>query len=336
MNMQPPPVWMLSWMLIAAVFLVGVALLIGVTVLAAFRTLRSPVGNLKPAFLPMLWIAPALVAVGLIGLLAIRSFHDAPVAFVADEVAVSAPDQGKEAPATVAEEWVAGRAAENQRGLDERKAESESWLAERAGTTKPLPAERPDASVGGPNVLKARQIASDPPQWVTEPAVPARDGSRIVVSSQRFATLDEAEAQLTGMVMETVRRHFHAEFPPYQGTWEIPVSLVEAHAVKQVAGEVMDKDFGSGITGKMYRVHAELELSPGLRQAVYGTWRGQIVNHRLIILGSLLGLITLMLATAAGYFKLDDLSFGIYRGRLKLAAAALITAGSLFVARFVA
>jgi len=48
-------------------------------------------------------------------------------------------------------------------------------------------------------------------------------------------------------------------------------------------------------------------------KALHASWDEQIVNHRLMELGGVLGLVTLVLATSAGYFRLDDWTGGKYR-----------------------
>lgn len=189
-------------------------------------------------------------------------------------------------------------------------------------------------SISGPQFLKAREMTTDEPNWVRQPVSVTPLGTLLVLSSERFATLEEAERQVTGQALEAIRRHFHEEFPNY-GKWNIPVSVIEQQAVKRSAYEVMDKDFGGGFKSKMYRAHLQLHFSPELRQALFGTWHAGVVQHRLLVLGSLFALVTLILGTIASYIRLDDLSFGIYSGRLKFAAGALIAAGSLIAAQFV-
>jgi hypothetical protein len=197
---------------------------------------------------------------------------------------------------------------------------------------------RVDAGMSGtdlqsPTVLHAGVVATSPPVWTQQGENVSNDGV-FVVSSQRFATLDEAEQQVTGEVVARLRQHFHQEMP-YRGDWVPPVALAQAHAVRQIAGEEIDQDFGNGIKGKMYRVHVQLELSPELRNAFYAAWREQVVGRRLLVIGSLFGLMTLMLGTAACFFRLDELSGGRSRKRLQFAAAALIASGSLVVARLI-
>jgi hypothetical protein len=179
--------------------------------------------------------------------------------------------------------------------------------------------------------LKVKQISNNS-NWTSTETVAGRE--LIKLSSQRFATLIEAEEQVTAEARETIKQRYRSEFP-LAGDFEVPLAIVEKSVVDSM-GEVMDKDFGGGITGKMYRAHLSLDFSPELQTALHGSWRGEIAKHRLVVLGSLTALVTMMLSTAAGYFRLDDLTGGNYRKRLKLAAAALVAAGGLVVAQVIA
>jgi len=149
----------------------------------------------------------------------------------------------------------------------------------------------------------------------------------VALSSQRFATLAEAEQQVTSLAASYIKNHYREEYPLSED-WTVPVSLVEKHALREFVGEELEhKDFGT-----MYRAHLRLSLDSNLRRAVHDSWRDQIALHRLGLFGGALGAATLFLATCAGYFKLDDLTGGQYRRRLKLAAAALLAAGGLTIA----
>jgi hypothetical protein len=177
-------------------------------------------------------------------------------------------------------------------------------------------------------VLRVRGTASAPPDWAGKEPVRDKDGVLVALSSQRFATIGEAEEQVTGQAVECVKKFYRDEYP-LPGQWTVPVSVIDQAALNTMVGEMYDQDFGNGVTGKMYRAHLRLNLSPALRDALHSSWHSQVVAHRLKELGGILGLATLMLATCAGYFRLDDLTRGQYRRRLKLAAASLIAAGSL-------
>ena len=189
-------------------------------------------------------------------------------------------------------------------------------------------ANKPATEVLVPSIMQ-----TVPPAWA-DSTVSGPGGTQVVLSSERWATMEEAEQQVTEAVVQRATAYFHQEHPQW-GNWSIPLTALEQAAVRQIVGESIDKDFGNGFKQKMYRVHVLLELTPEVRQRLYGSWSEQIVNRRLQILGCLLGLVTLMLATAAGYFRLDDLSLGRFRGRLRLAAVSLVTAGTLIVVQLV-
>jgi hypothetical protein len=64
-------------------------------------------------------------------------------------------------------------------------------------------------------------------------------------------------------------------------------------------------------------------------------WKQDVVPGRLEALGGFAALLTLTFATGAAYFRLDDRTHGRYRGRLKLAAVAIIGAGAAAAAALI-
>ncbi len=179
--------------------------------------------------------------------------------------------------------------------------------------------------------LRARQTLPQPAEWVGR-APEIHDGLLIQsLSSQRFATVDAAEQQITAEVVAQVLHDFHATFP-YRGPWTVPISMIEEYAARQVVAEVLEKDFGNGAPEKMYRVHVQLGLGPNLREKLSQAWQAQIVESRLLALAKLFGLATLMLATAAVYFRLDAATSGRRRGVLQVAAASVLAGCAILVA----
>jgi hypothetical protein len=203
-----------------------------------------------------------------------------------------------------------------------------------AGT---VPVENPAPQP--PPRLVVRAISTDEPEWTKGPQT-ANGRELVCLSSQRFATLAEAEQQITSEALWRVKERYKNRevteltgvFPNSPG-WEPPLEIIDQFAVVNMVGEVKDKDFGNGITGKIYRAHLKLDFSPNLRDELEASWRGYTAQQRLIGLGSALGLVTLVLGAVAGYFRLDDATGGAYRWRLKLAAAALIVAGGLIAGK---
>jgi hypothetical protein len=155
----------------------------------------------------------------------------------------------------------------------------------------------------------------------------ASDRTMIPVSSGRFATRLEAEQDVTRRV-QTLLIQTLREIDPDISGGPMTVSMINAYVVQELVLEEFDKDFGSA-TGTMYRAHALLDVTPEFRKQVRERRDALLVDNRLVLLGTLTGLATLMLGTAALYFRLDDATHGGYRRRLKLASASLVAAGSL-------
>jgi hypothetical protein len=179
-------------------------------------------------------------------------------------------------------------------------------------------------------VLRVHETLPNEPDWAKTGPLPADPGILVPLSSQRFATIAEAEEQVTQLAVDYVKQFYKDEYP-LKGEFTVPVSLVEKYAVKTLVGEELEKDFGNGLTGKMYRAHLRLDVNSKLRDALHESWNEQLVKQRLTTLGSGLGVVTVLLASVAGYFRLNEMTQGQYRNRLKLAAVALIGAAGLGV-----
>jgi hypothetical protein len=168
------------------------------------------------------------------------------------------------------------------------------------------------------------------PAWVRQGRVENGSNTLLVLKSQQFATVEEAERQVLDEAVRQVRLDFHQEYPD-EGAWTVPMELVRNQAIRQRYVQPISRQSGN-VTFDVHRVYLQVELSPALRGELYPVWRRQIVAGRLWTLGSLLGVVTLVLGTSAAYLRLDSLTRGLYRGRLKLAAASLIVAGGVAAA----
>ena len=324
------------------------ALVAVVTVLVAARQPIIPFQQIKSVAVTLLWITPAVAVVVLIGY---RLPHSQSGPAIYEELRSTIRDTISEpASTTVPMSLVTTAEIPPRTTAITAEAEQTAPLGETK-TTGPgatpaveVPLHRiaqdspatevrstGDVSFNSPaldGVLKVLEARAGAPDWAGKEPVPGDHGILISLSSQRFATLREAEQQVTAQAVSYVKQFYHDEYP-LSGDWTVPVAVIEKNAVHNLVGEAIDKDFGNGIHGTMYRAHLQLELNSAMRKALHDSWHGQIVSHRLTVLGSMLGLLTLMLATSAGYFRLDNLSGGLYRRRLKFAAVSLIAAGSL-------
>jgi hypothetical protein len=151
----------------------------------------------------------------------------------------------------------------------------------------------------------------------------------VVVSSRQYATVDEADEQVRSAALDKIREDFH-RVHGNQGHWAIPPELVR-DAIRHRYVEPITHTTGTH-DFEVYRVHTQLVIDPPLRAELHNVWREQISQRRLWTLGSLLGFATLIVGACAAYLRLDLLTHGAYRRRLKLATVALIAAGGLAAA----
>lgn len=318
----------LSWGLVAllAIGLAIVSLIVVVTVVVASGRPIISRQRVRSLGMLLLFVLPALAVVlwtsgvrqsrrEVRAVLEQRNYHQTMSKKTSTRSSI--PPSTPDAEATEVNTAGVGEAVSNQPPAEASAASAAAGSAE---------APREPAQADG--VLKILRTQSPPPAWVDKGPVPSDDGMLVPISSQRFATLGEAEQQLTDRAAGYVKEFYRAEYP-LPGDWTVPVSVIEKNGISAIVGEQLDKDFGNGMVVKMYRAHLLLHVNSALRKGLHESWNEQIVAHRLKELGGFLGLATLALATIAGYFRLDDLTSGQYRRRLKIAAASLITAGSL-------
>lgn len=317
------PVFALGALLAVAV-LAFVATGIVVTVLVASRHSLVAWQKMKAALAVLIWVVPAGALIGWIAQRSDRHFVDH--AGNPMQVVTAAPNPQADVHPQV-HVHRAGGPGEIHVSMPDVKA---IMTVSNEVATMPIPVEAEEAAPR----LKVRRISSDDPRWEQETRIV--EGRELhSLSSQRFATLAEAEEQATGQLLSRIQAHFQNQFPMDVNSARL-IEIVNQFAVKDFVGEVIDKyDFGNGITAKMYRTHLRYDFSPQLHDAFSAHWRKSTVEHRIGILGGMLGLVTLMFGTAAGYFRLDDATGGKYRKRLKLAAALVVAAGGLATTAFV-
>ena len=171
----------------------------------------------------------------------------------------------------------------------------------------------------------------DLPEWVGQPEVVSDERKLVSLSSQQYATVEEAEREVLREAEVRIQKDFEKTYP-YKGSWVFPEEFVEKHYLSE---PYVEKTTGNteNATFEMVRVHRRLTLSSAAHKKLYPVWREQIVERRLWTLGSLLGVFTLILGATATYLRLDAATSGAYRLRLKLATVALIVAGGMGVAK---
>lgn len=194
---------------------------------------------------------------------------------------------------------------------------------------------------GSKDVPVAESPATDTPlpSWVGQRRVTDGETTWLVVRSAEKATKVRAETDAHNQAVEQLKQDFHRSHPN-EGAWTIPLVFVQSDVISQKFVEAISHEpirISRGVirTEPMYRVHLQLELTPDVKEQLYQHWRVPLVNQRLWILGSLLGMLTLITGSTAAYLRLDARTGGAYRGRLKTAAVALIVSGGLVVSTII-
>lgn len=195
--------------------------------------------------------------------------------------------------------------------------------ASRSESTEPPAAAKAERTEDSP-------FGSEPPEWVDGGEIDTESGRLVVVNSEQFPEKQLAEQDALEEAVRVVRADFGESYN-VRGNWSLAPDLVRERAVKETWFERISRSTGQN-RFYVYRAYQQVELSPEVRQAVWTSWRDQVVSRRLWILGGLLGFVTLMLGTAATYLRLDAVTGGNYRRRLKLASVSLLVAGGLALA----
>lgn len=181
--------------------------------------------------------------------------------------------------------------------------------------------------VTSPEKLSVESESDDLPEWVNQPDVVGQDSLVATISSQQYATEEEGDREILEKARRRVMDDFH-KYHPHRGSWSIPVGLLNEQTLSQRHIEAITRKTNTA-TFEVYRVHRQLTLNSEIRETLYPVWRKQIVERRLLLLGALLVVATLILGTLASYFRLDQMTQGVYRWQLKLAAFSLIVACGL-------
>ncbi len=298
----------LNVLLTAAGILAAVALLLGTQALWSGRVKTIPLRRAVASVLSVLWAVPVLVMLAVLGFYTAASLEPSGAA-PATEPALMVSEEG------VSPTELPG-------GADNRSS------AGQPSNSKSRPSAESDAAEStAERTQPVVERGAKPPSWTTTPVSTVGDSQRVVVASGFYATEEEARAEAARKALEALKEDFERE-RNQAGPWSIPAEFLREHALRRSYVEAVPHDFGP-VKAMRYRAFFQVELSPRVRDRLQPIWREQIVSRRLRAIGLLLGFVTLMLATGAAYFRLDELTQGAYRGRLKLAAVSLTLAGGL-------
>jgi hypothetical protein len=181
-------------------------------------------------------------------------------------------------------------------------------------------------TTGTVNVPTAEKPAAMRPAWVDSPQ---QDGMVVVVGKPNLDR-EQAEQNARYAAWTKTIATLHRE-RTFEGNWRPERGDIKPLLMGEPYIEPVVSRTGSS-TFTTYRVHLLLDLSKSGQRLLYPVWEQHLVHSRLWVLGGWLGMLTLISGTIAAYLRLDDLTNGMYRLRLKFAATSLIVSGGFVAA----
>jgi hypothetical protein len=202
-------------------------------------------------------------------------------------------------------------------------------------TVAVAPAQPPIAAVAT-STEHAAPSAADPtatvdseklPDWTKTEIVDEGTRKLVVVPGGFGTSPKDAEREALEAARIVVGEAIQRAYPKV-GDWRPSADAIREDAVRLTFVEkVHRKTVSSGTPFIVYRAYQQVELSPAVFSQLISSWKEEVLPHRLEALGGFAALLTLTFATGAAYFRLDERTHGRYRGRLKLAAVTIVSAG---------
>jgi len=197
-----------------------------------------------------------------------------------------------------------------------------------ASATAPKPGGKASqSSSSADTAASADSVGEKLPEWTKTETVDEGSRKLVVVPGGFAGSEKEAEQDALEAARSVVGKAIQ-NADPKVGTWLPSVEAVREDAVRHTFVEkIHRKTVSTGTPFIVYRAYHQVELSPSVFNQLVSNWRNEVLPGRLEALGGVVALLTLTFATGAAYFRLDERTHGRYRGRLKLAAVAIISAG---------
>jgi|GEM_PF-4684195 len=142
------------------------------------------------------------------------------------------------------------------------------------------------------------------PAWVDAGEVKQGDATYVVISSQQFATVDEARDN----IKRAARTQLLADFEKTYGnstkllSGRLSDETLRTLAVRQEFVETVNRDFGS-FTAPMHRFWWQIELSPAVRSELYPMWRSKEQEIRTMVVAGNLALATIGLVLVSWFTR---------------------------------
>ena len=185
-----------------------------------------------------------------------------------------------------------------------------------------------------------QRSVSDPalgrPGWIDDGETQIDDVTKIVLSSGLWSTEQEASRELLPRAASIVRLDFSER---HQSPFDRPSQRFLSDeqlariAVKRQYLEPVTKKTGS-MELPMCRLWQQIEISPTVRTEIYPVWKSAVLGNRVVIIGTVLAMMTLMANAASLFVKLKRLpSHGTtYAAAVAASSATAWIVGDLLLA----
>ncbi len=156
-----------------------------------------------------------------------------------------------------------------------------------------------------------QRVETDPalgrPGWIDDGDTQIDDVKKIVLSSGLWSTEAEASRELLPRAASIVRSDFSER---HQSPFDRPSQRFLSDerlaqiAVKRQYLEPVTKKTGS-MELPMCRLWQQVEISPTVRTEIYPVWKSAVLGNRVVMIGTVLALMTVIANAASLFFKLN-------------------------------
>ncbi len=192
-----------------------------------------------------------------------------------------------------------------------------------------------------PNPASHSTLVVDGHSWTGQSLIEDDDNGRPLVrtaiASKPHTTAKEARREALDLAAKRLKlevEHVYGQ----AGDWELSgEQLDQQHFItKQITITRPYKLSQLAPSSPMHQCVVRLEISDASRQWAAGYWKHSVGIERLKTIGTLAGLLCLLVVVAHAYIRLDLASNATHRGKLQLAAVAAVAAAGLVASNIVA
>jgi len=198
----------------------------------------------------------------------------------------------------------------------ERTGEEPGSAADQADAEPAVAAGTSDAAQGIESAdatgAQARPEKQTRPAWAESPPKRVGDGYQMSITIGPYTTRLECDAQVPAALQAALDEYLSIYLgPKWSGRIRLPADQLQARLVKDQWEETIQSS-----VGPMVQLHLLLHFDSQFAQTVRQLRDRAIVNQRLWLAGTGLGVVLAWLALAFAGLRIDEATAGAYRGRL--------------------